>query len=77
MKPVQPDAALGKIVGNRAQPRTELMRNIWNYIKAHHLQDAEDGRVIHPDETLAEVVGHKDRVSMFEIPRSVSAHVRS
>lgn len=74
-KPVEPDEALGAIVGRQAQPRTEMTRRLWDYIKQHHLQDPEDGRVIHPDRTLGKVVGDRD-VSMLELGRLLNAHVR-
>lgn len=75
-KPVEPDEALAAIVGRRAQPRSEMTRRLWDYIKQHHLQDPEDGRVIHPDGALGRVVGERD-VSMLELGRLMNAHVRS
>ena len=33
MKPVQPDAALGAVVGTTPLPRTELTKKLWGYIK--------------------------------------------
>jgi chromatin remodeling complex protein RSC6 len=74
-KPVHPDGALAKVVGTRPQPRTEITKRLWLYIKNHHLQDPEDGRVVHPDATLRNVLGGKRKVSMFEIPRHLNAHV--
>lgn len=74
-KPVHPDDALAKVVGTRAQPRTEITRRLWTYIKDHHLQDPEDGRVVHPDDRLRVVLGGKRKVTMFEIPRHLNAHV--
>lgn len=76
-KPVEPDDVLGEIVGHRAQARTEMTRRIWDYIKAHDLQDPEDGRIIHPDDALGRVLGDKPDVSMFEIARLLNAHVRA
>src|SRR4051812_30221700 len=56
-KPVQPDDTLAEIVGRRAQARTEMVKQIWKYIKSHHLQDPKDGRVIRPDGPLGRVLG--------------------
>lgn len=75
-RPVEPDDALGAIVGRRAQPRPEMTRRLWDYIKQHHLQDADDGRIIHPDRALGRVVGERD-VSMLELGRLMNAHVRA
>ena len=33
MKPMQPSAALGAVVGNSAMPRTEVTKKLWQYIK--------------------------------------------
>ena len=76
MQTVHPDEALASIVGNRPMPRPMLMKRVWDYIKSHRLQDRRDGRVIHPDRALGRVVGNKRNVSMFEIPRSLNAHLR-
>ena len=33
MKPVQPDATLAAVVGDKPLPRTELTKKLWAYIK--------------------------------------------
>ena len=33
MKPMNPSAALGAVVGAKAMPRTEVTKKIWDYIK--------------------------------------------
>jgi chromatin remodeling complex protein RSC6 len=76
MKPVQPDDTLARVVGTQPQPRTEITRRLWRYIKAHELQDPRDGRVIRPDPPLRRVLGGKSRVSMFEIARHMNEHLR-
>jgi chromatin remodeling complex protein RSC6 len=74
-RPVKPDDVLAKIVGPRAQARTQMVKQIWKYIKSHHLQDPKDGRVICPDGPLGRVLGDKRRVSMFEIARFLNLHL--
>ncbi len=76
LKPVVPDEVLARVVGTTPQPRSEMTRRLWRYIKAHELQDPSDGRVIRPDQPLRHVLGEKRRVSMFEIPRHLNAHLR-
>jgi chromatin remodeling complex protein RSC6 len=76
MKPVQPDAALAAVVGNKAMPRTELTKKIWAYIKKKGLQDSKNKRMINADETLKGVFGGKKQVSMFEMTKLVSKHVK-
>ncbi len=75
MKPMQPDDALGAVVGSKPIPRTEITKKIWVYIKKHKLQDAKNRRMINPDEKLALLFGKKRQVSMFEMTKLVSRHM--
>jgi chromatin remodeling complex protein RSC6 len=76
MKPLQPDAALAEVVGNKPMPRTEVTKKLWAYIKKHGLQDAKNKRMINPDAKLAAVFGGKKAVSMFEMTKLVSKHMK-
>src|SRR5947209_15363002 len=76
MKPVQPDAALAAVVGEKAIPRTELTKKLWAYIKKKGLQDAKNRRMINADDNLKTVFGGKKQVSMFEMTKLVNKHVR-
>ena len=74
MKPMQPSAALGAVIGNGAMPRTEVTKKIWDYIKKHDLQDAKDRRQINGDDKLQKIFGKKS-VSMFEMNKHLSRHL--
>jgi chromatin remodeling complex protein RSC6 len=76
MKPVQPDAALAAVVGDKAVPRTELTKKLWAYIKKKGLQDTKNKRMINADDALKPVFGGKKQVSMFEMTKLVSKHVK-
>jgi chromatin remodeling complex protein RSC6 len=76
MKPLTPSAALGAVVGATPMPRTEVVKKIWEYIKKHKLQDATNKRQINADEKLKAVFGGKASVSMFEMTKLVSAHLK-
>jgi len=76
MKPMQPSAALGAVIGSSAQPRTEVTKKIWAYIKKHGLQDSKNRRNINADEKLKEVFGGKKQVSMFEMTKLVNKHLK-
>jgi len=76
MKPVQPDAALAAIVGSTPLPRSEMTKKLWDYIKKHKLQDEKKRTLINADEALKVVFGGKKQVSMFEMTKLVSAHVK-
>lgn len=77
MKPVQPDDALGAIVGTEPLPRTEVAKRIWEYIRQHGLQDPKDKRTIRVDAKLKQIIAGKDSVSMFELTKHVNAHMSS
>ena len=76
MKPVQPDASLSAVVGNKAMPRTEVTKKLWEYIKRNGLQDKNNKRNINADDKLKTVFGGKKTVSMFEMTKLVSKHVK-
>lgn len=76
MKPVQPDEKLAKIVGDAGLPRTELTKKLWAYIRKNGLQDKKQKTLINADEALQAVFNGKKQVSMFEMTKLVSGHVK-
>jgi chromatin remodeling complex protein RSC6 len=76
MKPVSPDAALAAVVGSAPLPRTELTKKLWAYIKKNGLQDKKVRTQINADDKLKVVFGGKAKVSMFEMTKLVSGHVK-
>lgn len=77
MKPVQPDEVLAAVVGSKPMPRSEITKLLWDYIKKNGLQDAKNKRNINADAKLKAVFGGKAVVSMFEMTKLVSAHMKS
>jgi chromatin remodeling complex protein RSC6 len=75
MKPLTPSATLAAVIGNEAVPRTEVTKRIWDYIKKHDLQDPANRRNINADAKLRPLFG-KDQVSMFELTKLVSQHLK-
>ena len=75
MKPMNPDAALGAVVGNDPLPRTEVTKKLWSYIKENNLQDPANKRMINADDKLIAVFDGKKQVSMFEMTKLVSNHL--
>ncbi len=75
MKPMQPDDKLAAVVGDKAVPRTEIVKKLWAYIKKNGLQDKKERRNINADEALKEVFGGKKQVSMFEMTKLVNKHL--
>ncbi|MDR2240378.1 MAG: SWIB/MDM2 domain-containing protein [Zoogloeaceae bacterium] len=76
MKPMTPSAVLAAVVGAAAQPRTEVTKRIWDYIKKNKLQDAVNKRMINADDKLKAVFGGKGQVSMFEMTKLVNKHLK-
>lgn len=75
MKPLTPSATLAAVIGTQAVPRTEVTKRIWDYIKKHNLQDPANRRNINADAKLRPLFG-KDQVSMFELTKLVSQHLK-
>ncbi len=76
MKPVQPDTALGAVVGIRAVPRTTVSKKLWAYIKRNDLQDKKRKVIINADAKLKSVFGGRSQVTMFEMSKLVSKHLK-
>ena len=76
MKPLQPDAALSAVVGPKAIPRTEVTKKLWAYIKKNGLQDKKKKTNINADDNLKTVFGGKKQVTMFEMTKLVSKHLK-
>ncbi len=76
MKPMQISDTLAEVVGSKPIPRTEVVKKLWAYIKKNKLQDAKNKRNINADEKLKAVFGGKKTVSMFEMTKLVSKHLK-
>src|SRR6185369_13536392 len=77
MAPMQPSDALAKVVGAKAIPRTEVVKKLWVYIKKNKLQDPKNRRNVRADVTLKTVFNGKSVVSMFEMTKLVSKHLKA
>jgi len=75
MKPMTPSATLAEVVGAKAQPRGQITKNLWAYIKKNGLQDQKNKRQINADEKLKKIFGGKSSVNMFEMTKLVSKHI--
>lgn len=73
-QPVKPDEMLAAVVGDKAAPRSEMTKRLWDYIKKNNLQDAENRRMINADDKLRPIFG-ADQVSMFEMTKLVNKHM--
>ena len=76
MKPMMPSSSLAAVVGGSPMPRTEVTKKLWAYIKRNGLQDSVNRRMINADDNLRQVFGGRRQVSMFEMTKLVSAHLK-
>jgi chromatin remodeling complex protein RSC6 len=76
MKPMRISDVLAEVVGSRPIPRTEVVKKLWVYIKKNRLQDMINRRMINADAKLKAVFGGKKKVSMFEMTKLVSKHLK-
>ena len=76
MKPMMPSETLGAVVGTKPMPRTEVTKKLWAYIKKNGLQDAKKCTMINADSALKAIFGGRTQVSMFEMTKLVSKHLK-
>lgn len=66
---------LAAIVGANEMPRGEVLKKLWDYIRAHNLQDPKNKRQINPDAQMAQLFGGPDPLDMFKMAGVVSKHL--
>lgn len=76
MAPLTPSAALGDVIGSKPLPRTEVIKKIWEYIRKNKLQDSTNKRMINADDKLKTLFGGKSQISMFDLAKIVSNHLK-
>ena len=76
MKPMIISPQLGAVIGTNPMPRTEVTKKLWAYIKRKGLQDQKNRRMINADENLKPIFGGKTQVSMFDMTKMVSKHLK-
>ena len=75
MKPMNPSASLGAVIGTNAMPRTEVTKKIWAYIKKNSLQDSKNRRMINADDKLRVVFGGIDHAPVRLVLQAVPLDV--
>lgn len=69
-----PSAALAAVIGSEPVARPEAVKKLWEYIRAHNLQNPQDKRTINADAKLRAVFG-KDSAGMFELAGILGQHL--
>jgi chromatin remodeling complex protein RSC6 len=75
LKPMQLSPELEAVVGPGPLSRGEVVKKMWDYIKAHNLQNPGNKRNVMSDDKLRMIFG-KDEVTMFEMTKLVSTHLK-
>ena len=76
LKPMNLSPELEAVVGSGPMSRGEVVKKIWEYIKKNDLQNPQNKRNILADDKLKTVFGGKGEVTMFEMTKLVSAHLK-
>jgi upstream activation factor subunit UAF30 len=75
MRPLTLSPQLALVLGSKPMARTQVVKNLWVYIKKNKLQDSKNRRNINADAKLKAVFG-KGTVNMFEMTKLVSKHLK-
>lgn len=76
MKPMNLSPELEAVVGRGPMPRGEVVKKMWEYIKKNNLQNPSNKRNIMADDKLRPIFGGKNEVTMFEMTKLASAHMK-
>ncbi len=76
LKPLTLSPELEEVVGAGPLPRSQVVKKLWEYIKKNDLQNPANKRNILADEKLKAIFGGKAEVTMFEMTKLVSAHMK-
>ena len=75
LKPMKLTGELEAVVGAGPMPRSQVVKKLWEYIKANNLQNPSNKRNIIADAKLLPVFDGKKEVTMFEMTKLVSKHL--
>lgn len=67
---------LAKVVGADEMPRAEVLKKVWEYIRANNLQDSQNKKLIKPDTLLSKIFDTSESVDMFKLPGLLSPHMK-
>ena len=76
LKPMNLSAELEAVTGKGPMARGQVVKKLWEYIKKHDLQNPKNKRNILADDKLKPIFGGKGEVTMFEMTKLASAHMK-
>jgi chromatin remodeling complex protein RSC6 len=74
-KPVKCDEVLSALVSKSDLPRTQIIKELWVYIKANNLQDPKNKRTIVADAKLKPLFDGKASINMMQLAKCISNHL--
>lgn len=66
---------LQAVVGSKQLTRPQIVKKMWDYIKAKKCQDQKSKRMIVPDEKLSKVIGNRP-VDMLKLAGHINKHIK-
>ncbi|MHB0977971.1 MAG: SWIB/MDM2 domain-containing protein [Minisyncoccota bacterium] len=76
LKPMNLTPELEAVVGKGPMPRGQVVKKMWEYIKKNDLQNPANKRNIFADDKLKPIFGGKKEVTMFEMTKLASGHMK-
>jgi upstream activation factor subunit UAF30 len=76
LKPLGLSPELEAVVGKGPMARGQVVKKLWEYIKMNNLQNPQNKRNILADAKLKPLFAGKGEVTMFEMTKLVSAHMK-
>lgn len=73
--PYQLSPELARVVGRQILPRPQVVKKLWEYIRAEELQDPEDKRTIICDQKMKLVMGGEKTVTIFSMQKHITPHL--
>jgi upstream activation factor subunit UAF30 len=73
--PYQLSPELARVTGRQILPRPRVVKKLWEYIRAHDLQDPSDKRTVICDEKLKLVMGGQETVTIFSMQKYITEHL--
>ncbi len=66
---------LQAVVGSKNLTRPQIVKKLWEYIKAKKCQDSKNRRMINPDDKLSKVIGNRP-VDMLKLATHLNKHIK-
>jgi upstream activation factor subunit UAF30 len=73
--PYQLSPELARVTGKQILPRPQVVKKLWEYIRANNLQDPEDKRTILCDTKFKLLMGGQTKVTIFSMQKYISEHL--